>query len=445
MRKLKTVIFSILFFLILTTINTNAITRTALVIGNGSYQSNPLKNPINDARDMASILQEYDFNVTLLINASQRKMKKAVRSFGKRLLQSGGAGLFYYAGHGMQIKGHNYLIPIGSIIKSEGDVEFESVNAGFILNKMEDSGSDLNIVILDACRNNPYVRSFRFAERGLARMDAPKGSLIAYATAPGSVAADGEGRNGIYTKYLLENIKKPGLTVEQVLKNVRVSVVSATSSNQVPWESSSLMGDFYFNPSRPVPFPVSSSFDSNNVLEEERKRLETEREELEKLKTEIEEQQKKSIKVVSIKPVGKSDGIVDRDGPFVKYENGIIYDNRNGFMWAPTDNGKDINWSDAKLYCRNYKEGGYTDWRMPTAAELATLYEKKIINNNSSTEDWNISYNINRLFHLTCCCPWASNNRGSEAAMFNFSLGRRFWLPQSLFGTRRVIPVRAGK
>jgi len=219
--------------------------RTALVVGNSSYKTAPLKNPVNDARDMAQVLRESGFEVILKTNANQREMEKAVRNFGKRL-RRGGAGLFYYAGHGIQVKGRNYLVPIGATIETEADVKYEAVDAGLILGKMEDAANDLNIVILDACRNNPFARSFRSAEQGLARMDAPKGTLVAYATAPGSVAADGESGNGIYTKNLIDKIKTPGLTVEQALKQVRVAVLSETENKQIPWESSSLTGNFYF-------------------------------------------------------------------------------------------------------------------------------------------------------------------------------------------------------
>ena len=221
--------------------------KVALLIGNSTYKSSPLKNPANDAQDMAVVLREIGFDVTLKINASQREMETAIRQFGKQL-RKGGSGLFYYAGHGIQIDGRNFLIPVGATIESESDVKYEAVDAGLLLGKMEDAGNNLNIVILDACRNNPFARSFRSGNKGLARMDAPRGSIVAYATAPGSVAADGSGKNGIYTKHLINTIKKPGLTIEQVLKQVRISVVSETGSKQIPWESSSLMGNFYFTP-----------------------------------------------------------------------------------------------------------------------------------------------------------------------------------------------------
>jgi hypothetical protein len=223
--------------------------RYALVIGNSAYQTVPLKNPINDAEDMSATLRKMGFKVILKKNADQRTMEDTIRYFGKQL-RKGGVGLFYFAGHGMQVDGRNYLIPIEAKIESESDVKYEAVDAGRVLGKMEDAENQLNIVILDACRNNPYARNFRSTETGLARMDAPKGSLIAYATAPGEVAADGPERNGVFTKYLMEHMIEPHLPIERVLKRVRIDVARQTNGRQIPWESSSLMGDFYFNPTK---------------------------------------------------------------------------------------------------------------------------------------------------------------------------------------------------
>ncbi|QJB57057.1 caspase family protein [Pseudodesulfovibrio sp. zrk46] len=219
--------------------------RFALVIGNSSYKTGPLRNPVNDASDMARRLKEAGFNVTLLKNANQRLMEDAVHRLGTSL-RKGGVGLFFYAGHAMQVDGSNYLIPIGAKIRSESDIRYEAVDLGRILGKMEDAGNSLNIVVLDACRNNPFARSFRSAAKGLAIMDAPTGSLIAYSTSPGDVAEDGTGRNGTYTKYLLRHLMTPGLTIEDVLKRVRIDVSQETNGRQIPWESSSLTGYFYF-------------------------------------------------------------------------------------------------------------------------------------------------------------------------------------------------------
>lgn len=235
----------------------------ALVIGNSDYERMPLKNPVNDARDMTAMLKKMGFKVLFEENATQRKMESAIREFGK-MLRNEKIGLFYYAGHGMQIQGRNYLLPVDANINYETDVKYEAVHAGRVLDAMYNAGNELNIVILDACRDNPFARSFRSAERGLARMDAPTGTLIAYATSPGNVASDGTGKNGIYTKHLLKNIPIRGLTVEQVFKRVRVGVIKDTSNRQVPWESSSLTGDFQFNPgAAPTVYQPSASIYDN--------------------------------------------------------------------------------------------------------------------------------------------------------------------------------------
>ena len=236
------------------------IERLALVIGNSDYQTAPLDNPLNDAEDMAATLKNLGFRTILKKNADQRTMEDAIRFFGKEL-RRGGVGLFYFAGHGMQVEGRNYLIPIDARIESENDVKYEAVDAGRVLGQMEDAQNQINIVILDACRNNPFSRNFRTSERGLARMDAPKGSLIAYATAPGEVAADGLDRNGVFTKYLMKHMIEPNMPIELVLKQARIDVARETGGRQIPWESSSLMGNFYFNSSKSV--KTVQHFDSN--------------------------------------------------------------------------------------------------------------------------------------------------------------------------------------
>ncbi len=247
--------------------------RIALVIGNSNYASAPLKNPVNDATDMAAALREAGFQVTLGTDWTKRQMETAIREFGTRL-RSGGIGLFYFAGHGMQVRGRNYLVPVGFELGTESDVEYEAVDASRVLGQMEDAGNGLNVVILDACRNNPFGRGFRSAEQGLAQVTAPTGSFIGYATAPGSVAADGAGRNGTYTAALLEALRVPGLKVEDVFKRVRQTVAGQTGRKQVPWDSSSLVGDFYFTeaPSgreaaeRPAAPPGSSPASSLDIV-----------------------------------------------------------------------------------------------------------------------------------------------------------------------------------
>jgi len=219
--------------------------RIALVIGNAAYQTAPLRNPVNDATDMATALRQLGFEVTLLRDADLRVMDEALDAFNLQLRQ-GGVGLFYYAGHGVQVNGENYLIPLGSRIDKETDVKYEAVPVGRVLDNAADAGNDMNIIILDACRDNPFARNWRSRQRGLAVVQAARGALIAYATAPGSVAFDGSERNGTYTKHLLQQMRTPGLSIEQMFKQVREGVVKETGGRQIPWESSSLIGSFIF-------------------------------------------------------------------------------------------------------------------------------------------------------------------------------------------------------
>ena len=226
--------------------------RSALVIGNAAYASKPLRNSVNDARAMSSTLRELGFSVELLENATQKEMKKAIDRFGEQL-RDGGTGLFYFSGHGIQVSGRNYLIPVKYSITSEDDVEYESVDAGRVLAKMKTARNGMNIVILDACRNNPFPSSFRSASQGLATINAPSGTFISYATAPGSVASDGSGNIGLYTGELIRHMKSPGLKLEEVFKKVRADVQKKSSDKQVPWDASSLTGDFYFVPPTVAP------------------------------------------------------------------------------------------------------------------------------------------------------------------------------------------------
>ena len=221
--------------------------RVALVIGNSAYQDAPLANPVNDATDMAKALENAGFKVILRRNAGMREMRQAIRQFATELRRAD-AGLFYFAGHGVQVRGNNYLVPVAAELQSEADVEDLAIDANYVLRTMEESQVKVSIVVLDACRNNPFARSFRSASRGLAQMNAATGSLIAFATAPGAVAADGSGRNGVYTKHLLNSLRQRDTDILKVFQRTRAGVVKETAGRQTPWESTSLIGDFYFRP-----------------------------------------------------------------------------------------------------------------------------------------------------------------------------------------------------
>jgi hypothetical protein len=219
--------------------------RVALVIGNSGYKDAPLLNPANDANDMTHALTALGFEVLHKVNLTRVEMLRAIHAFGEST-SNADVALFYYAGHGVQVDGRNWLIPIGADVSREYEVEYEAVDVGRVLDAMQAAKSQLNIVILDACRSNPFAQSFRSVNRGLAVMNAPAGTLIAYSTAPGGVASDGDEKNGLYTRELLKAMQTAGLRIEEVFKQVRIAIQKKTEGKQIPWESSSLTGDFSF-------------------------------------------------------------------------------------------------------------------------------------------------------------------------------------------------------
>ncbi|MGQ0676616.1 MAG: caspase family protein [Rhodospirillales bacterium] len=228
--------------------------RLALVIGNGAYRDQPLANPVNDAKAMAASLRKLGFAVIERIDAGKSAMESAVLEFGDKL-RGGGVGLFYYAGHGIQSGGRNYLLPVDVRLTTEASVRVYGVDANLVTDLMSDARNRANVVILDACRNNPFVMAMRGASKGLAAIDAARGTLIAYSTAPGQIAADGEGLNSPYTAGLLKALDQPGLKAEEVFKRARVHVADATKGAQTPWESSSLTGDLILNLSITIQAP----------------------------------------------------------------------------------------------------------------------------------------------------------------------------------------------
>lgn len=220
--------------------------RVALVIGNAAYAQEPLRNAVNDARAMAKTLRALGFTVLLHENASKATMERAMLDYGRRIA-AGGVGVFFYAGHGMQVRGRNYLVPTDAQIDEEAKTRVAAVDLDLLLEQIAEARNRVNLVVLDACRNNPFERKLRGRSHGLAAVDAAGGTLIAYATAPGSVASDGGGRNGLYTEELLRALEQPGLKIEEVFKRVRVAVSERSNGTQTPWESSSLTGDLVIN------------------------------------------------------------------------------------------------------------------------------------------------------------------------------------------------------
>ena len=223
--------------------------RVALVVGNANYKTRPLRNPRNDADDVSLALKASGFQVIDLRDATLQQMRTGVRQFGDRLINND-VGLVYYSGHGVEVKGRNYFIPVNADIMREDEIADQGLDVSLILEKMNTAGKGVNILIVDACRDDPFGRSFRSSSRGLAQMDAPRGTIIAYATSPGKVASDGDGRNSPYTKNLVKAMQQPNKPIEQVFKEVRRAVQEETKNQQTPWENTSLSGDFYFKVQR---------------------------------------------------------------------------------------------------------------------------------------------------------------------------------------------------
>jgi hypothetical protein len=224
--------------------------RIALVIGNGSYEkAGKLSNPPNDAKAIAQALESIGFEVTLRVDLNQKLMEQEINNFNRKLRQ-GGVGLFYYAGHGVQAGEENYLIPINANLNQEKDLRYDAVPLGKVLGGMEEAKNSVNIVILDACRDNPYAQQWgRSLKRGLAPIRSePAGMLISFATASGTIAEDGAGENSPYTASLLQHIKKPGVPLALMFEHINAMVKQQTNNRQIPRYQSSGIGDFVLNP-----------------------------------------------------------------------------------------------------------------------------------------------------------------------------------------------------
>ena len=225
--------------------------RLALVIGNKDYTVGRLTNPINDAEDMAALLGGLGglgFSVTLVRNLQRDDIGRTVEGFASRI-RPGDDVLGFYAGHGLQVKGVNYLPAVDARISVEADVPLNSLNLNELLQRLDEARAGVRLLLVDACRDNPYSRGFRSTARGLARVEgAPSGTLMHFATRPGGVAGDGAGRNGTYTAELLRHLRTPGLPVESVLKRVASGVRQATGGSQQPWTEGALDGEFYIAP-----------------------------------------------------------------------------------------------------------------------------------------------------------------------------------------------------
>jgi hypothetical protein len=381
--------------------------RVALIIGNSQYiHFTKLKNPINDARAIKDILEKKGFSIIYLENASQVEMESAIEKFSYRLKNGKGVGLFYYAGHGIEVNGINYLLPTNSRIPSKKFIKSKSVSTDIIVSAMEEAKNRINIIILDSCRNNPFGRG---GGGGLAPLNSATGIYVAYATAPGKVAEDGDSNNGLFTKYLIKYINQSGLNIESVFKNVRKDVKKDSHGEQIPWSSSSIDGEFYFTLSKDgltkskstlIPFedtictPIFKTIPLNSKIEIDKVgvwhrgmkidrgthiitvskagyitkkfRLNLKSNDIIKLKLNRE--------AITQKDNRWSSNIYRGERSYAINSTNTIKDNNTGLIWQKSNKSIDSKtWQGAKEYCSNLKLDNYNNWRLPTIEELYFL------------------------------------------------------------------------
>ena len=227
--------------------------KRALVVGNSKYRNAPeLKNPANDARAIGGVLKAAGFEVATKLDTGREEMIAAIRDHVRAVEQKKGIGLFYFAGHGVQLAWRNYLLPVDAVVRKIDDVVRQSIDIAQLMEGLAKASNPMNVIILDACRENPFGGDFRVEQKGLSQMDAPGSTLLAYATSPGNVASDGDGANGLYTENLLREIQVPEAKIEDVFKRVRLGVRRKSNGAQIPWESTSLEEDFWFLPPKEI-------------------------------------------------------------------------------------------------------------------------------------------------------------------------------------------------
>ncbi|NEQ97587.1 MAG: DUF1566 domain-containing protein [Cyanothece sp. SIO2G6] len=367
--------------------------RVALVIGNANYTMGAsLRNPINDANDMAAAFEELAFHrVILATDASLSTMENALEAFYQELRQ-GSVGVFYYAGHGLQSEGENYLVPVDANISVEQDIRSETLALDKVLGRMEAAGNDMNVIILDACRDNPFARSWRSGQRGLAGVDAPQGLVIAYATAPGDVAADGAGRNGTYTAALLQRLGTPGEHVLTLFNRVSNDVAIATNNRQIPYMTSARVGEFAFNPTEAAvdiapsdplsPTPLETTPPPHRPAEPQT--LVTLRHE----PTMLSSNAAKALLIENdfydrrLNPGGQ--GIEHRYEPQVLNDTVVVFDATTSLMWQHGGSPQPMTFQGAEWYIHQLNTdrfAGFSDWRLPTLAEAMSLMEPQAYNN----------------------------------------------------------------
>ena len=407
--------------------------RIALVIGNADYEhSGKLKNPVNDAELMAETLEELDFMVIKEFDADKDQMEKTIYEFSRKLKEYNVA-LFYYAGHGIQVNGTNYLLPTDAVLEDKIAAEFEAINVAKVVSQFEKYPDNTNIVILDACRNNPFKSFSRGGDAGFTAIPAPSGTIIAFATGEGATASDGYGENGLYTSKLVDEMKKPQ-RIEDVFIGTRVKVREASNNEQSPQEWSQLTGKFYF-----------TTQGNNEVITQNLNQTESDTDNktpgkklaLDRGKIAAGGYQAK-VHIADFLSYGYSVNELLKSGipasfmEGVEFQGGIIVsidpEGKKGLVAAPRDlmGGAKLAWDEAKSSCEFMEVNGYNDWRLPSKAELELLYKNLKEKDYGNFED--DSY-------------WSSSKSGYNNAWgVSFSSGRNYDFDK--LGNHLVRPVR---
>ena len=425
----------------------------AVIIGINAYEKFPgLESPLKDARAIEKKLQSLGFQTTTLLDrqATRDNILKILGDELPRKVQSNDRVILFFAGHGRTVqtadgKQMGYMVPVDADIRNVQSTAISMDQVRVFSRGLE---AKHVLYLIGAGIAGPELGKSGTLSPGepdyLQTITARKAHQVLTAGGKGEpIHLVAESGLSIFTASVLEALEgaedrdgKGFITFSDLVAYVKPKVAEFTKGRQVP-QSGNMDGEGEFvlmAAAKPAGTPGPDQVSLQ--LAEDRKRLEED-------KRRIAEEQARRRELSKTALATPSE--IGRDERFIAYDNGTVLDTRTNLMWAAKDNGANISWQDAKTYCKNYRGGGYTDWRMPTQAEVAELYDETMINPNPPADGCGGDYHLTNLIHLTCCCPWASETRGSMAAYFGFSSGPRQWLDQSYLGSIRVLPVRSGK